>query len=198
MNNRKLRFLSAVLLFQACGDVVTKGDVLSAINAQLRADAGEVGVACGAGFCDAGSACCVGAGSGETACAPIEQGCSLNAGSYQCDGPEDCASGLSCCGYSGREGSYCGGASCFAETLCHRSDDCFPELPFCAAGQGGSSYNTCAPRVCDPNEPQTCNDDASVSMLWGYCSASATQPRCFCSEGFEINPQTGKCRPSAP
>jgi hypothetical protein len=42
---------------------------------------------------------------------------------------------------------------------------------------------------------QTCNDDPSISALWGTCQGHGT---CTCNSGFVINPVTGRCaRPSA-
>jgi hypothetical protein len=39
---------------------------------------------------------------------------------------------------------------------------------------------------------QSCNDDESVSALWGKCTALGT---CECSAGFELNPR-GRCQKS--
>lgn len=37
---------------------------------------------------------------------------------------------------------------------------------------------------------QSCNDDESVSALWGKCTPLGT---CECSPGFELNPR-GRCQ----
>jgi hypothetical protein len=43
--------------------------------------------------------------------------------------------------------------------------------------------------VCTPGMDQTCNDNLSVSSLWGKCNQDGT---CTCNSGFVINPSTGK------
>jgi hypothetical protein len=39
---------------------------------------------------------------------------------------------------------------------------------------------------------QACNDDPSVSALWGRCLTSGV---CECNEGFERSPTSDLCRP---
>jgi hypothetical protein len=39
---------------------------------------------------------------------------------------------------------------------------------------------------------QSCNDDPSVSALWGRCTELGV---CECNEGFERSPITDLCRP---
>jgi hypothetical protein len=111
------------------------------------ADAGAAGVACGSLRCAAGSAaCCVRPSPAPETCEPLDGGCPLGAGKFQCDGPEDCAAGQSCCGYSGRVGSFCGGASCFAEVLCHTAADCPTSQANCCAA--GNAYRSCGASAC--------------------------------------------------
>ena len=38
---------------------------------------------------------------------------------------------------------------------------------------------------------QDCNDNPSISALWGSCNEDGS---CSCIDGMEINPVTGKCR----
>lgn len=45
---------------------------------------------------------------------------------------------------------------------------------------------------CTFGQDQTCNDNPEVSTLWGRCQSDG---RCLCLEGFEINTETGRCRP---
>ena len=40
------------------------------------------------------------------------------------------------------------------------------------------------------NSDQSCNDDETVSALWGKCTALGT---CECRAGFELNPR-GRCQ----
>ncbi len=47
------------------------------------------------------------------------------------------------------------------------------------------------PGVCVVGQDQTCNDELSVSAIWGKCLADGS---CLCNPGFEINPATGHCR----
>jgi hypothetical protein len=46
--------------------------------------------------------------------------------------------------------------------------------------------------VCTFGQDQTCNDSLEVSALWGSCKEDGT---CACKAGFEVNPNTGRCRP---
>jgi hypothetical protein len=41
---------------------------------------------------------------------------------------------------------------------------------------------------------QSCNDDTSVSALWGRCSPLGV---CECKEGFERSPTSDLCRPES-
>jgi hypothetical protein len=45
--------------------------------------------------------------------------------------------------------------------------------------------------ACSFGRDQTCNDDPTVSTLWGHCNQDGT---CSCMVGT-INPTTGRCRP---
>jgi hypothetical protein len=45
---------------------------------------------------------------------------------------------------------------------------------------------------CEPGRDQTCNDDPSVSSLWGRCE----EGQCVCNDGFAVNPDSGRCRPA--
>jgi hypothetical protein len=44
---------------------------------------------------------------------------------------------------------------------------------------------------CTVGADQTCNEDPSVSSLWGRCTEAGT---CECKSGFELSP-SGYCRP---
>jgi hypothetical protein len=58
-----------------------------------------------------------------------------------------------------------------------------------ASGESGaSSGGTSGARVCG-SDPE-CNDDPSVSSLWGHCLQDG---RCSCSVGHVLNPRSGKC-----
>ncbi|HEY3449998.1 MAG TPA: hypothetical protein VGK67_26840 [Myxococcales bacterium] len=108
---------------------------------------GTRGIACGSALCEAGTAvCCVRPAPAAASCEARDGGCPLSAGNYLCDGPEDCATGLSCCGYSGRVGTFCGSGSCFAETLCHADADCPTNLANCCAT--GNGYRSCSASAC--------------------------------------------------
>jgi hypothetical protein len=66
-----------------------------------------------------------------------------------------------------------------------------------AAGTGGGAGNGAAGAAfgCAPGSPDhTCNDDLSVSALWGFCLPSGG---CECNDGFSYNPATGHCRPGS-
>jgi hypothetical protein len=56
--------------------------------------------------------------------------------------------------------------------------------PISDGGSGDASF------FCTPGADQTCNDDPSVSSLWGHCEAGI----CVCRVGRSINPATGRCR----
>jgi hypothetical protein len=61
-------------------------------------------------------------------------------------------------------------------------------------GTGGKSAtggkSSTSPPVCTPGQDQTCNDDLTVSMLWGHCD---DPHRCSCNSGYVVNTNTGKC-----
>jgi hypothetical protein len=48
--------------------------------------------------------------------------------------------------------------------------------------------------ACEPGHDQTCNDDPSISSLWGRCEAG----QCVCNDGFAVHPDSGRCRPASP
>jgi hypothetical protein len=48
-------------------------------------------------------------------------------------------------------------------------------------------------QACTFGADQTCNEDKSVSTLWGYCTSLGV---CECNHGFEVSPTTHLCRPS--
>ena len=87
----------------------------------------------------------------------------------------------------------CGGA-------CGRSDldDAFsgtagaaPATGAAGAGGGASGVSFgCAAGDSD----QTCNDDPSVSALWGRCLPGGG---CACNDGFSYDATTGRCRPGS-
>jgi hypothetical protein len=110
--------------------------------------AGTRGIACGSLTCQAGtSVCCVRPATAAYSCEAIDGGCPLSAGSYACDGPEDCDTGLSCCGYSGRMGTLCAGGSCFSNPIiCHTNADCPMSQPNCCALDNG--YRMCGASTC--------------------------------------------------
>lgn len=126
---------------------VAEGNTDAGGDAGAGADAGLRGVKCAGLRCEAGTPmCCVRPPPAAETCESLDGGCPMSAGNFQCDGPEDCAAGQACCGYSGRVGSYCGGTSCFAETLCQTAADCpAGQANCCAAGNG---YRNCGASAC--------------------------------------------------
>jgi curli biogenesis system outer membrane secretion channel CsgG len=46
---------------------------------------------------------------------------------------------------------------------------------------------------CTFGADQTCNEDKSVSTLWGYCTSLGV---CECNHGFEVSPTSHLCRPA--
>ena len=62
-----------------------------------------------------------------------------------------------------------------------------PSIPEAAPEQGPASGKR-AP--CTLGADQTCNDDPSVSALWGHCTELGV---CECAAGFELNPR-GRCQ----
>lgn len=63
----------------------------------------------------------------------------------------------------------------------------------CGAASAGVSVRTngeCGVAVCTYGMDQTCNDDPIISSLHGVCQADST---CRCSDGFAMNPDTGRC-----
>jgi hypothetical protein len=62
-----------------------------------------------------------------------------------------------------------------------------------AAGASGAAGGTVM-GVCTPGADQTCNDELSVSALWGHCVDGGAGGACECHDGFSINPKTGRCR----
>jgi hypothetical protein len=68
-----------------------------------------------------------------------------------------------------------------------------------SACSSASTPSSEAPAVAAPHgkrapcsSDQACNDDPSVSALWGRCTELGV---CECNEGFERNPTTDLCRP---
>ena len=61
-----------------------------------------------------------------------------------------------------------------------------------ASAPDAASPSDAGPPVCSFGQDQTCNDDSTVSALWGHCNADGT---CTCNVGFEIDPFTGHCHP---
>jgi hypothetical protein len=59
-------------------------------------------------------------------------------------------------------------------------------------GSWACTRRACA--TCEPGQDQTCNDDPTISSLWGRCE----QGQCVCNDGFAVNPDTGRCRPAQP
>jgi hypothetical protein len=57
-----------------------------------------------------------------------------------------------------------------------------------AEAPGGAPQGKRAPCTTD----QSCNDDPSVSALWGRCTPLGV---CECKEGFERSPTSDLCRP---
>ena len=56
-------------------------------------------------------------------------------------------------------------------------------------GTGGAANGYPNPG-CTYGADQTCNDDPSVSAIWGQCDQNGY---CTCNSGYVINPATGKC-----
>ena len=62
------------------------------------------------------------------------------------------------------------------------------EAPSEAPAPGGAPQGKRAPCQSD----QACNDDPSVSALWGRCTELGV---CECNDGFERSPVSDLCRP---
>ena len=119
------------------------------------ADAGPAnyGIPCGATTCTSQSdECCI-PGGGSAVCQPRSAPCSapaLESLIVQCDGPEDCPYGTSCCEYGGESfensdrvvfcSSDCPGPDLGfgGGTACHTSADCPASLPTCTPSDAGA------------------------------------------------------------
>ncbi len=133
LRNLKIALGALLLLALACASACGGDDDggIPARDASARPDAGPLfdaalGVDCKGAGCDQDEACC-----GEQLepprttyyCVPdgVEDGCDK---SFDCDGPEDCVSGL-CCGGIRIACAPPGTTSCSeGATVCHRDDDC--------------------------------------------------------------------------
>jgi hypothetical protein len=75
-------------------------------------------------------------------------------------------------------------------TACSNANTPSSETPASAPqGDAATPHGKRAPCSSD----QACNDDPSVSALWGRCTELGV---CECNEGFERNPTTDLCRPA--
>ena len=61
------------------------------------------------------------------------------------------------------------------------------QLTFCLAGCGNEEPPN---PQCTFGQDQTCNDSPIISSIHGACNEDGT---CTCNEGFDKNPETGKC-----
>jgi hypothetical protein len=112
-------------------------------------DAGPAnyGIACGAATCTSQTDECCTLGGGTPTCQPRDAPCREANGSMlasvveQCDGPEDCPFGASCCAFAytpvtGGPVAICG--SCRGGEVCHTSADCPTYLPTCTPWDAGT------------------------------------------------------------
>lgn len=58
------------------------------------------------------------------------------------------------------------------------------------AGQGDAGQADAGSFSCTPGQDWTCNDDPSVSAIWGHCGDDGG---CLCPAGFALNLHTGRC-----
>jgi hypothetical protein len=106
------------------------------------------GIACGTPACDSGDVCCISiVSTSSRACTDACNGLEYT---RECDGPEDCTAGSSCCGGSDAWTATCApGVACGAdEQYCHTGDDCPTAKPYCcpsAVGDMRSCSATAAP-----------------------------------------------------
>jgi hypothetical protein len=62
-----------------------------------------------------------------------------------------------------------------------------------AGDADGANQDGGSAAACTPGMDQTCNDNPSVSALWGRCKMDGT---CHCEAGFIVKSSTGRCTPS--
>lgn len=99
-----------------------------------------MGIMCGTEVCTGTQTCCITRGGGgmmlsEACAAP---GTCMGGATLTCDGPEDCASGQSCCGAltGGAAGAMCAAGTCMGGApLCHTTADC-PMGSMCCSFMG--------------------------------------------------------------
>jgi hypothetical protein len=92
------------------------------------------GIACGAPGCTTGQVCCIPIVGNMRTCGTTCDGLSFT---RECDGPEDCTTGSSCCGNSDDDftATCTAGATCGADSqFCHTTDDCPSSKPHCCPG----------------------------------------------------------------
>jgi hypothetical protein len=91
---------------------------------------GMSGVVCGADTCDATEKCCITVSGMATmsTCVPLMDPCGGVA--LECDGPEDCDTGDTCCAAPMGAEAGCRGV-CMGLALCHTTADCPTDEPNC-------------------------------------------------------------------
>jgi len=99
---------------------------------------------CGAPGCGAGDVCCIpGSDPNARSC---RSSCPPNNATRECDGPEDCAPGGSCCGSDGTRNAYCvpQGTSCSSlDQYCHSASDCPSAEPYCCPSAALEDMRSC-------------------------------------------------------
>jgi hypothetical protein len=158
MTKHALSFALAVVLGSACSDHKHVAPDAPSASPDAAADAGNgmpVAVAidasptpdqisCGSASCDTTMQqhCCASQTMTPTCTTTCNDPVDL-----ACDGPEDCATGQSCCGTPATTGiqTVCA-QTCSASQvrLCHDASQCPSDVPVCC-GASGSSTGTCSP-----------------------------------------------------
>lgn len=91
--------------------------------------------------------------------------------------------------------SACSGAAGSSQPAATRVDEASPTADPTSPDPG--VHNEEKPRgkraPCTLGEDQSCNDDPSVSALWGRCTELGV---CECNAGFERSPTSDLCRPA--
>jgi len=108
------------------------------------------GITCGTPECAGGDVCCVSII--DTSSLSCSGSCGGLNYTRACDGPEDCATGSSCCGNNDGFTTTCTpGATCGAvDQFCHTTDDCPTAKPHCCPGAVDDM------RSCSATDSPTC------------------------------------------
>jgi hypothetical protein len=145
----------------------------------------------------------------------VADGGGAGAGTVACDdgtGATDCCADPSPTGACANEGLTCWTRCAFPSAA---ATDGYRGQKYCAGGQWGSGHGLfpcsraasdgggtasdggaassdggSARAGCTFGADQTCNDDLTVSSLWGHCEPDGT---CTCAATRAINPATGRC-----